>query len=56
MNEQQARDDERRKIIEFIQHIASEIRSIDRDYDAGFLDAIVVKLSHPDWVKDTKGH
>ena len=56
MNEQQIRDDERRKIVEFIQHVANELRSVDRGYDAGFLDAIVTKLSHPNWIKDTEGY
>jgi hypothetical protein len=56
MNEQKIRDDERRKIVEFIEHVAQELRSVDREYDAGFLDAIISKLSHPNWVRDTAGH
>lgn len=56
MNEQQIRDDERRKITEFIQDIAKELRLVDRNYDAVYLDAIINHLTHPNWVKDTAGH
>jgi hypothetical protein len=56
MTEQQARDDERRKIAAFIQGFANEMRMTNQGYDAGYLDAIVMKLTHPDWVKDTAGH
>lgn len=56
MNEQQARDDERRKIIEFLQHIEIKLLEDDRQYDAGWLNAIIAQLLNPNWVKDTEGH
>jgi hypothetical protein len=56
MNEQQIRDDERRKVTDFLRLIASELRKVERDYDAGYLDVIIEKLLHPNWVKDTEGH
>jgi len=56
MNEQQIRDDERRKITTFLRLIASELRKVERNYDAGYLDVVIEKLSHPDWAKDTEGH
>ena len=56
MNEQQARDDERRKIVEYLKHCSSEIRQSPAGYNSDFLDAIVQQLSHPNWIKDTEGH
>lgn len=56
MNEQEIRNDERRKISEFIAAVATHLRSTQQGYDAGYLDGIIQKLSHPDWVKDTEGH
>jgi hypothetical protein len=56
MNEQQVRDDERRKIVEFLQACSSEIRLSPAGYNSDFLDAIIERLNHPNWIKDTEGH
>jgi hypothetical protein len=56
MNEQQARNDERRKIVEFLQACSLEIRQSPNGYNADFLDAIIERLNHPNWIQDTEGH
>ena len=55
MNEQEIRNNERNKVVALIRTVAVDIRKMGKDFDAKFLDELVLILTSPNWENDTKG-